>query len=167
MNNIEQLLNRYFEGETSLEDEQQIRNYFAQTPHNEVPLEIQKYAPLFSYLKEERETLQKYSVPMSKHSSKKTVLRWIYCAAPIAVAAAILFGVFLTISKPTIAVAEPVITMKVGGVQVEDDKAAKDFANEQMQKLSRMMNKKMVDQKMGVFKKMLLRADNVVKIENE
>ena len=42
---IEQLLNKYFECETSLEEEQILRAFFAQT---DVPEEMQKYQSLFT-----------------------------------------------------------------------------------------------------------------------
>ncbi len=48
--NIEELLNKYFEGETSCEEEQEIRLFFAQ---GLVPEHLQKYRALFGFLAEE------------------------------------------------------------------------------------------------------------------
>lgn len=48
---IEQLLDRYFEGETSLAEEQQLREFFQQT---EVPEHLLAYQPLFRYFEEEQ-----------------------------------------------------------------------------------------------------------------
>lgn len=47
---IEELLDKYFEGETSCEEERQLRHYFT---HEEVPAEWQVYRPLFACLDEE------------------------------------------------------------------------------------------------------------------
>lgn len=47
---IEELLEKYFEGETSCEEERQLRHYFT---HEEVPAEWQVYRPLFACLDEE------------------------------------------------------------------------------------------------------------------
>lgn len=43
---IEELLERYFEGETSAAEEKQIRAFFAS---GEVPEHLAAYAPLFAY----------------------------------------------------------------------------------------------------------------------
>lgn len=48
---IDQLLEKYFEGETSLLEEEILRNYFAQSPVDE-PHKM--YAPLFGYFAEKR-----------------------------------------------------------------------------------------------------------------
>ncbi|MCB9051863.1 MAG: pyruvate ferredoxin oxidoreductase [Lewinellaceae bacterium] len=48
---MEQLLDKYFEGETSLQEEGRLREYF-QRP--EVPEALQPYQPLFQHLEQER-----------------------------------------------------------------------------------------------------------------
>lgn len=48
--NIDDLLNRYFEGETSSEEERQIRAFFAS---DSVPEHLLVYKPLFAYFGEE------------------------------------------------------------------------------------------------------------------
>lgn len=48
--NIEELLNRYFEGETSAAEEQQLRAFFRQ---GEVPPHLAPYRALFAYFDEE------------------------------------------------------------------------------------------------------------------
>lgn len=48
--NIQTLLTRYFEGETSAEDERRLRAFFAS---NNVPPELQAYKPLFAYFDQE------------------------------------------------------------------------------------------------------------------
>lgn len=47
-NEIRTLLNRYWEGETSLEDEDLLRSFFAENQHN-LPADLQEAAPLFGY----------------------------------------------------------------------------------------------------------------------
>ena len=49
---IEELLGRYFEGETSAEEEKWIRDFFAS---GEVPVHLVAYIPLFAYFNEEIE----------------------------------------------------------------------------------------------------------------
>ena len=48
--NIDELLERYFEGETSAEDECRLRSFFAS---DEVPEHLAAYKPLFAYFDEE------------------------------------------------------------------------------------------------------------------
>lgn len=46
---IEQLVERYFEAETTLNEEQILRAFYAQD-HQDMPQELRRYAPLFSML---------------------------------------------------------------------------------------------------------------------
>lgn len=50
---IEQLLDRYWQCETSLEEEQILRAFFQQ---NDIPAEMSQYKPLFTYVNEEKQT---------------------------------------------------------------------------------------------------------------
>lgn len=47
---IEELLNKYFEGETSCEEERELRSFFA---GSNVPEELKVYIPLFAYIEQE------------------------------------------------------------------------------------------------------------------
>ncbi len=46
---IEQLLNKYFDGETSVEDEKRLRDFFL---NDEVPEHLKKYSELFRYFEQ-------------------------------------------------------------------------------------------------------------------
>jgi hypothetical protein len=48
--NIDDLLNRYFEGETTSEEEKQLRAYFAS---GKAPQRLARYQPMFAYFDEE------------------------------------------------------------------------------------------------------------------
>lgn len=48
--NIEELLNKYFEGETSCEEERKLRRFFTQ---GRVPEHLQAYRPMFTFFEEE------------------------------------------------------------------------------------------------------------------
>ena len=50
---IEQLLERYWQAETTLEEEEILRTFFCQ---KDIPADMQQYAPLFTYEKEETRT---------------------------------------------------------------------------------------------------------------
>ena len=47
---IDELLDKYFEGETSCEEERELRRFFTE---KEVPEHLQTYRPLFAYLNRE------------------------------------------------------------------------------------------------------------------
>ena len=68
-NNISAILDKYFEALTSLEEEQQLRDYFA----GEVAPEYAIYKPLFNSFSNERESLNNVKVDknVKSTSSKK------------------------------------------------------------------------------------------------
>jgi len=85
MNKFIQLTEKYFEGQTSLEEEQLLRNYYRR---KKVAAELEVYKPIFNCFSEEREGLQ----PVKKTAPK--LMLWI---TTLAAACALL--VFL-LNKP-------------------------------------------------------------------
>lgn len=51
-NKIRELLEKYWEGETSLEDEEMLRSFYA-VDHNDLPADLLEAQPLFRYFREE------------------------------------------------------------------------------------------------------------------
>ncbi len=92
LNNIEQLLEKYENGETTLKEEQQLKNYFSQEtvePH------LEMYKPMFQYFlvtKQERFTKD---IPL-KTKNNNVLYKWISVAA----VAVLMFGVYNQINKP-------------------------------------------------------------------
>ena len=84
---IERLLEKYFEAVTTVAEENELRNYFAQetvAPH------LEQYRPMFNYFsiaKEEQFTKQ---VPLN--TRKKINYGWISAAAAVVLAFGIYFG---------------------------------------------------------------------------
>ena len=72
---IEELLERYFEGETSAAEEKQIRAFFAS---GEVPEHLAAYAPLFAYFDEEieRDAEAQVGEPDFVHWRSKRCRKW-------------------------------------------------------------------------------------------
>ena len=56
-NNIEELLNKYFEGETTCEEERQLRRFFAK---GLVPEHLEVYCPMFAFLGKRRKPFRYY-----------------------------------------------------------------------------------------------------------
>lgn len=63
---IDELLNKYFEGETSCEEERELRRYF--TEANAIPEHLQMYRPLFACLDKEAKAHQ--SLPQEAENKK-------------------------------------------------------------------------------------------------
>jgi len=86
--NIEKLLEKYFEANTTVAEEETLRKYYAQ---ESVATHLEQYAPMFQYFshaKEERFTKQ---VPI-KTNARKHIFRWVAVAA----VAVLLAGVYFT-----------------------------------------------------------------------
>lgn len=61
---IEELINNYFEGETSASEEEELRTFFASS---DVPPHLSDYKPLFAYIKQEREAMREETSPVRKN----------------------------------------------------------------------------------------------------
>lgn len=83
---VENLLEKYFEGETSLEQEAQLRKYF--TTHK-VPAHLEAYQDLFGYF--DSKLNESYKKPLLPESKMKVPYKWLSIAASVA----ILFSVFV------------------------------------------------------------------------
>ena len=82
LNNIEQLLEKYFEGETSIAEELQLKEYF-NSEHVASHLEVHK--PLFSYFSQSKKDKMNFSSILPSKKRKNTI--W------FSVAASLLFAV--------------------------------------------------------------------------
>ena len=76
--NIEVLLEKYFEGETTIAEENELKSYFSSA---DVAPHLQQYQPLFGYYAAERN--QNYEQPLPK--SRKRQIAWISVAASVIV----------------------------------------------------------------------------------
>lgn len=90
LNNIEDLLEKYENGETTLKEEAQLKNYFSQdtvAPH------LEHYKAIFGYfLVNQQETFTK-DVPLS--TKKKFNFKWLSIAA----AAVLMVGIYFNLPK--------------------------------------------------------------------
>ncbi|ETN95939.1 hypothetical protein SAMN04487906_0698 [Zhouia amylolytica] len=77
---IELLIEKYFAAETTVAEEQELRNYFSQT---DVAPHLQAYQPMFVYFSTEQQ--ESYSKTVSLKPRRKKYLAWISVAAMIAI----------------------------------------------------------------------------------
>lgn len=93
---INELLNKYFDGETSCEEERELRRFFAE---EEVPEELQVYRPLFACLDQEAQKFRleqseiekkKKTAPVQSYSLKRR--RWLYFLGGAAASIALFIG---------------------------------------------------------------------------
>jgi hypothetical protein len=58
--NIDSLINKYFEGATTSEEERYLRRFFAEEP---IPDHLKVYRPLFAYFEQEIEQIRTINQP--------------------------------------------------------------------------------------------------------
>ena len=76
LNSIEKLLEKYDNGETSLKEEQQLKEYFAQ---DNVAPHLESYRVMFQYFKTTKQELYTRDVPLKP--KKNNLYQWISVAA--------------------------------------------------------------------------------------
>lgn len=91
MKDIDKILDRYFKGETSLQEEQILRDYFNQSDIKEGH---KSYAPMFNFFSQEQKGLTKEI--RNEKSKNKYLSVWISIAASIA----LLVGAYFAFSSP-------------------------------------------------------------------
>ena len=91
LNNIEQLLEKYDLGETTLQEEQQLKAYFSE---NEVPEHLKSYQVMFQYFEINKHEHATKDVPLKP--KKNNVYKWISVAA----VAVLMFGLYISRPEP-------------------------------------------------------------------
>jgi len=81
-NTIKELLDKYWEGETNLEEEQVLKNYFNSA---NVATDLEQFKPLFVYFKEEKKLTSKQNFGQLTEVSRARPLipKWLMAAASI------------------------------------------------------------------------------------
>lgn len=90
LNNIEQLLEKYDNAETSLAEEAQIRAYFAE---EDVPAHLESYKQLFQYVSHTKQEQFTKDVPLQPKRTK--VYQWISVAA----VAVLMLGAYFQVTQ--------------------------------------------------------------------
>lgn len=82
-NKIEILVEKYFQGETSIAEEKELTNYFSSS---DVAQHLEQYKPLFGYFSLAKEQKNTQEIPeFPKSRVKKSALAWFSVAASVVV----------------------------------------------------------------------------------
>ena len=125
---IQDLLQRYFDGATSLDEERELQRFFT---GGNIPDALMAYKPLFAYFAEERAV----EPPAQKPEARIVRLKWAFVAG-IAASIAILFMVGVPTDAPPDHYA-----YFVDGHRVYDETAALESAEDKLQMLAASMQK--------------------------
>lgn len=117
---IEILLSRYLEGETSLKEEEKLKEYFTS---GEVAPHLQEYTPMFSFFINAREECLERKINFQKE--KKRTYSWVAVAASVVIVAGLFFN-------------KPQPGHELGSY--EDPKLALEETKEALYMVSRLMN---------------------------
>ncbi|MDX6182484.1 hypothetical protein SGQ44_07540 [Flavobacterium sp. Fl-77] len=91
LNNIENILEKYFQGETSIAEEKQLKDYFSSS---NVAQHLEQYQPMFGYFSQVKEQKSMQEIPLQ---TKKRNVAWLSIAASVAVLLAA--GTFFYVSE--------------------------------------------------------------------
>lgn len=83
LDRIENLIEKYFEGETSIAEENELKTYFSS---EDVAQHLQQYSPLFGYFPKAK--TQRFTQPLPLKTKKRKSVAWLSVAASVVV----LFG---------------------------------------------------------------------------
>lgn len=133
--NIHHLIDQYFAGETTSEEEKTLRRYFAQ---DNLPAEMQALAPIFRFMEDEAKALavlneirDEEQRPASKKPTRLRTLMWTISA----IAASFLLGIILlnVPAKKNDAFAENCVW--VNGKRVTDPDVVRQYAEKSFGKV--------------------------------
>ena len=87
--NIEELVEKYLDATTTLQEEATLKNYFT---GGNVAIHLQEYTYLFNYFAIAKEELFKKTINLAPKKSKKRNLLWFSTAASVALLVVLFFG---------------------------------------------------------------------------
>ena len=80
LDKIEIILEKYFDGETSIAEEKELKDYFTSS---NVAQHLEQYQPLFGYFSQAKQEQYKAVVPLK--TEKRNIVSWISIAAAVVV----------------------------------------------------------------------------------
>lgn len=136
MNNMDELIEKYFEGETSLQEEKLIREYFER---GDIQEKHRAYAPMFGFFAEER---QKTSPPARK---KKKLPLFVRASIAASIALVLSVRIFFWSEQRT-----NVSVVYVNGVKISDSQTINAQALNSIQSVSH-IDEETVNSQIGIL----------------
>lgn len=149
LSRIKILVDKYFSGLTSLEEEQELARYFAET--EEIPEEYQPVKMMLGAFKSIRNNTPTINIKAPKEVNQRNRLvfsrKWYIGATAAAIATLVCIGVVIHTSSNKIdtTTTEPNYICYVNGVRIKDDKQAYDEANRLLGNISKDMQLAMAE----------------------
>jgi hypothetical protein len=91
LNRIENILEKYFQGETTIAEEKELKDYFSSP---DVAQHLEQYKPMFGYFSQVKEQKSTQEIPLQ---TKKRNVAWLSIAASVVVLLGI--GTFMYVSE--------------------------------------------------------------------
>ncbi len=124
MNRTEELLKKYFAGESSLSEEKELKGLFAS---GNISAEHQKYAPIFGAIRREKQTKLPANTEIQINKKRFYQTRWFYfVSTAVAACTLILFTIGIQQS--------PNDYLIINGKRINDSEKAREFANAKLEK---------------------------------
>jgi hypothetical protein len=95
LDRIEKLIENYFQGETSIAEEKELKNYFSS---NNVAQHLEQYQPVFGYYSKAKEQQFTKSVPLQPR--KQFNVLWLSIAASVVLALGIITFKLVDVQQP-------------------------------------------------------------------
>ncbi len=119
LSNIEKLLEKYFEGETTISEEKELKVYFTRET---VPSHLERYKDMFQYFSEES------TITATKDLKLNTGRTRTYTWVGIAASVALIAGIFLTKTTPS----EPIDTFEDPEIALQETKKILNLVSQYM-----------------------------------
>lgn len=87
--NIEKLIEKYLNAETTLKEEDTLRTYFSS---DNVPPHLHEFGTLFGYFKESKNETFTKTIKLTSKKTKKLNLKWLSVAASVVLLVSVFFG---------------------------------------------------------------------------
>lgn len=115
LNKIENILEKYFQGETTIAEENQLKEYFSSS---NVAQHLEQYKPMFGYFSQVKQQKSTQETPLPKSQNKKQNVAWLSIAAAAVVLLSI--GTYFYVSEKNTA---PVVAQTELGTYDDPEEA--------------------------------------------
>ena len=147
LDRIEELLEKYFEAQTSIAEEKELKDYFSS---NEVAIHLEQYKPMFGYVVMAKEEKHNKNIPLNNGKNRRIV--WFSYAASVIVFLGTCLFVFNynnqlksqdlgTFEDPEVAFRETQKALNLISEHVNSGREGMSYLNEYQQSINKIFKK--------------------------